>query len=85
MSSFHSKIWVGWLKSACLLAILLTGCLAAMSQDSGFNESGNYLIADQFNNRVIEVDRHGNIIWQDRKSTRLNSSHEIPSRMPSSA
>ena len=24
-------------------------------------------------------------IWEDRKSTRLNSSHEIPSRMPSSA
>ena len=23
--------------------------------------------------------------WPDRKSTRLNSSHEIPSRMPSSA
>ena len=23
--------------------------------------------------------------YQDRKSTRLNSSHEIPSRMPSSA
>ena len=23
--------------------------------------------------------------WKDRKSTRLNSSHEIPSRMPSSA
>ena len=23
--------------------------------------------------------------FQDRKSTRLNSSHEIPSRMPSSA
>ena len=23
--------------------------------------------------------------WEDRKSTRLNSSHEIPSRMPSSA
>ena len=23
--------------------------------------------------------------WLDRKSTRLNSSHEIPSRMPSSA
>ena len=61
MSSFHNKIWVGWLS---LLAILLTGCLAAMSQDSGFNERGNYLIADQFNNRVIEVDRHGNIIWQ---------------------
>ena len=23
--------------------------------------------------------------WRDRKSTRLNSSHDIPSRMPSSA
>ena len=27
----------------------------------------------------------GMALWQDRKSTRLNSSHEIPSRMPSSA
>ena len=24
-------------------------------------------------------------LWQDRKSTRLNSSHSLPSRMPSSA
>ena len=27
----------------------------------------------------------GVLVWVDRKSTRLNSSHEIPSRMPSSA
>ena len=27
----------------------------------------------------------GRFIYEDRKSTRLNSSHEIPSRMPSSA
>ena len=27
----------------------------------------------------------GEILMEDRKSTRLNSSHEIPSRMPSSA
>ena len=27
----------------------------------------------------------GAVIVEDRKSTRLNSSHEIPSRMPSSA
>ena len=31
----------------------------------------------EMNNRIL--------INQDRKSTRLNSSHEIPSRMPSSA
>jgi hypothetical protein len=28
-----------------------------------FNEPGNILIADQFNNRVIETDTAGNIIW----------------------
>lgn len=29
-----------------------------------FNQRGNVLISDQFNNRVIEVDRMGNIVWQ---------------------
>ena len=32
-----------------------------------------------------ERDRYGNVRWRDRKSTRLNSSHEWISRMPSSA
>ncbi len=30
----------------------------------GFNQPGNILITDQFNNRVIEIDRAGNIVWQ---------------------
>ena len=29
-----------------------------------FNEPGNILIADQFNNRVIETDPNGNILWR---------------------
>jgi outer membrane protein assembly factor BamB len=29
-----------------------------------FNSPGNILITDQFNNRVIEIDRAGNIVWQ---------------------
>jgi hypothetical protein len=28
-----------------------------------FNQPGNILIADQFNNRVIEIDQYGHIIW----------------------
>jgi hypothetical protein len=32
-----------------------------LSQD--FNKAGNVLIADQFNNRVIEVGKAGNILW----------------------
>ena len=31
------------------------------------------------------TDEHGDKIAQDRKSTRLNSSHHVVSRMPSSA
>jgi PQQ-like domain len=49
---------------AALLAALLAAWLPALAQNSDFNERGNTLIADQFNNRVIEVDRQGNIVWQ---------------------
>ena len=34
-----------------------------MKVNREFNEPGNILIADQFNNRVIETDTAGNIIW----------------------
>lgn len=36
---------------------------AHASGNSGFNNPGNVLISDQFNNRVIEVDRSKNIAW----------------------
>ncbi len=32
--------------------------------NGGFNQPGNILITDQFNNRVIEIDQAGNIVWQ---------------------
>jgi hypothetical protein len=32
--------------------------------ENGFNQAGHILIADQFNNRVIEIDRAGNVVWQ---------------------
>lgn len=51
-------------KSVCALGILIVGFLSARAQNSNFNTPGNTLIADQFNNRVIEVDRSGNIVWQ---------------------
>ena len=37
-----------------------------------------------FANELEDIQNAG-VIKVDRKSTRLNSSHEIPSRMPSSA
>jgi hypothetical protein len=52
--------------------ILLVGCITiplcavsvvAQEDEDDFNHKGNTLIADQFNNRVIEVNGHGKIVW----------------------
>ena len=37
---------------------------SALAGSSGFNQNPNILISDQFNNRVIEVDRSKHIVWQ---------------------
>lgn len=37
---------------------------AALASDSGFNAADNVLISDQFNNRVIEVNRQKQIVFQ---------------------
>jgi hypothetical protein len=47
-------LWAAWL--SLLLAV------PALGADC-FNSNGNLLIADQFNNRVIEADPAGNILW----------------------
>jgi hypothetical protein len=61
-----------------VLALSLAGVVApavasatgrsAISAPAGlspeFNRPGNILVADQFNNRVIEVDPAGHIVWQ---------------------
>jgi hypothetical protein len=53
--------------SFCTAVALLTLGGAALAQNvrlnPGFNTSGNILIADQFNNRVIETDPYGAIVW----------------------
>ena len=58
MNLSQLKIWV------CAASLVVAGALSAKAQESQFNAAGNTLIADQFNNRVIEVDRHGTIVWQ---------------------
>src|SRR5712691_12045222 len=57
-----------------LLTILVAASLAVYTiaparaksglTNSTFNQAGNILITDQFNNRVIEIDPAGNIVWQ---------------------
>jgi len=43
--------------------VLLSGTISTAQSDK-FNRPGNILITDQFNNRVIEIDPAGNIVWQ---------------------
>lgn len=49
--------------AAALVIALQATALAGGGVTGRFNRAGNVLIADQFNNRVIEVDRTGAIVW----------------------
>ena len=44
--------------------ILVSTTFASAGLNSHFNQPGDILIADQFNNRVIEATPSGNIVWQ---------------------
>jgi hypothetical protein len=59
-----SEAWCSILTAAGVMAVT-SATLAAgtMPVRNGFNQNGNILIADQFNNRVIETDPSGNIVW----------------------
>jgi outer membrane protein assembly factor BamB len=48
-----------------LVAAAILACLPVASAEAGgqFNMPGNILITDQFNNRVIEIDPAGTIVW----------------------
>ena len=50
--------------ASLLFAGLVSGVTGAPPPGDGFNQPGNILITDQFNNRVIEIDPSGNIVWQ---------------------
>jgi hypothetical protein len=64
--------WIGRGSSLWYLVPVIIGLLAqagTVSADlavftAGFNRPGDVLIADQFNNRVIETDPAGHIVWQ---------------------
>jgi hypothetical protein len=47
-----------------LAAFPSTFAVHIVNATSGFNQPGNILITDQFNNRVIEISPSGSIVWQ---------------------
>ena len=61
------------------------GAVSDGSRMYTLDDTDQLFTADQYRPLIVAYHNGGAVIGQDRKSTRLNSSHEIPSRMPSSA
>jgi hypothetical protein len=50
--------------AASIVGLTITLGSHGQATPQSFNQPGNVLIADQFNNRVIELDKDKNIVWQ---------------------
>jgi hypothetical protein len=66
----RSKLLVGGMIAFLVIASLASSFIVVHAQKAlaagtdGFNHHPNVLISDQFNNRVIEVNRQKQIVWQ---------------------
>ena len=57
------RVWCSVLAAVSVLALAGTVSADSMKSRHEFNKAGNILIADQFNNRVIEISPNGDIVW----------------------
>ncbi len=63
---------------AVTLALLSAGTFTAQAQGNHFNTSGNILISDQYNNRLIEVDpTNHQIVWQFGDGSWVAGPHSV--------
>ena len=68
---------------AIVVALAGSGALASgasvgkIQPDTKFNQPGNILIGDQFNNRVVEVDLKHNIVWHFGDGSSVAGPHSI--------
>jgi hypothetical protein len=61
LSHFHRRLCP---EALLLLGVALVFCTTRIATaNDEFNHRGNILITDQFNNRVIEIDPAGKIVW----------------------
>jgi hypothetical protein len=50
---------------------------APRPHDSGFSHPGDILIADQFNNRVVEINRQHQVVWQFGNGSSVPGPHSV--------
>jgi hypothetical protein len=63
-ASKESRWGVSRFRVSLVVGIGLALGASATEREGEFNQPGNILITDQFNNRVIEIDPAGNIVWR---------------------
>jgi hypothetical protein len=64
--------------AVCVVCVVVLTGLSAQAQGNHFNTKGNILIADQFNNRVIEVNPANNeIVWQFGNGSSTPGPHSV--------
>jgi len=80
VNGVQMKVSVGVCSAALLLLSVAPAAMAASPQRDSheFNEPGNILIADQFNNRVVEVDRESHkVVWHFGNGSSVAGPHSI--------
>jgi hypothetical protein len=72
--------FVTTLAATCALVVVV-GPLTAGAEEGdgggGFNARGNILIADQFNNRVVEINRNHQVVWQFGNGSSVAGPHSV--------
>src|ERR1700688_901849 len=64
--------------TAMIFVAAACSSVAVQAQESGFNKSGNILISDQFNNRVIEVNPNNHrIVWHFGNQSSVGGPHSV--------
>ena len=64
---------------------VLIEALERAAKENGLFLNTNYKQQPHFYNKELQITPVNSLMMADRKSTRLNSSHTLASRMPSSA
>lgn len=72
MNLSQLKIW------ACAASLFVAGALSAQAQGNHFNTPGNILIADQYNNRVLEVNPNNHrVVWHFGNGSSVAGPHSV--------
>src|ERR1700732_2074901 len=73
--------FVTTLAGACALVVVVGPVAAGADQGDrgggGVNARGNILIADQFNNRVVEINRNHQVVWQFGNGSAVAGPHSV--------